>query len=71
MTLDHFISAKSTELRLGQQFVISYCKAVNLNWEESIDNLWNLDGNAAKNMIRYCMDNWQWSTLPEIISKEI
>lgn len=66
MTLTEFIDKKPPNLRLGQWFVISYCKAVKAHWEEGIDNLWNLDGNAAKNMIMYCMDKWQWDQLPEI-----
>lgn len=66
MTLDQFIAAKPTELRLGQWFVITYCKAVKARWEESIENMWNLDGNEAKNAIMYCMDKWQWDELLEV-----
>lgn len=67
MTLDEFIAAKPTELRLGQFFVITYCKAVKVHWEAGIDNMWNLDDNEAKNAIMYCMDKWQWDSLPELV----
>lgn len=69
MTLDQFIANKPKELRIGQWFVICYCKAVKAHWEEAIDNLWNLDGEPAIACIKNRMWLWQWDKLPEINNK--
>ncbi len=65
MTLDHFISLKPKELRLGQWFVNCYCKPVGQNWEDSINKLWNLDGEKAIACIKNRMWLWQWDDLPD------
>lgn len=64
--LDQFIASKPAELRLGQWFIICYCKPVKGRWPISIDNLWNIDGNEAAVMIRSLMSWWQWDSLPDI-----
>lgn len=70
MTLEDFIAFKPEELRLGQWFVVRYCKPYHnkesWHWPNDIDSLWNLDGNAAAVRIRSLMAWWQWDELPDI-----
>jgi len=71
ITLEQFIALKPHNLRLGQWFVNCYLKPIktgnNYHWEALADELHNSDGAKAKRLITQAMNQWQWSTLPEII----
>ena len=70
MTLQEFIALKPEHIRLGQWFVISFCKPVHCQWEAIIDKLWNSDGKKAEQLIAHHMEMWQWDTLPDIKEEE-
>jgi hypothetical protein len=64
ITLSQFIASKPKHVRLGQWFVVCYCKAVMSNagphWEQDVDALWGLDGQKAIAVIEELLDKWQW-----------
>jgi hypothetical protein len=62
LTLAEFIAAKPKELRLGQWFVNCYWKGSDYKSQQ----LFQLDGYAAKLYIISLMDSWNWETLPEL-----
>lgn len=69
MKLTEFIALKPAHIRLGQWFVLNYCKPVGNHWPVEVDKLWNLDGNAAGVRIRSLMAWWQWDELPDILKQ--
>ena len=66
ISIAQFIEAKPKELRIGQWFVLCYCKPFDNRWEYKIDELWNKDGYIAMVLIKELMNLWQWDNLPDI-----
>lgn len=73
ISLEQFIASKPKHVRLGQWFVVCYCKAVkhgtSYHWESFVDEMFQADGEKAKKLIIETMNKWQWSTLPGLPSQ--